>query len=463
MLSLAMLSYRGFWNARSDNRGAIAESIAAGLQDLPPLKGDWALVWGPGTYRYLGSVFDGSLMYVVRSTRHPARYAIVVRGTNPADLFDWILGDFLSHRQIPWHPVDVQDETEARVSLSTALGLKILLGMRAQVHTEAMSDILGHEDLLTAQREGMQPAVDEAGNSSRARRSAPVLGLASRMLRYQRLWTLAERIGSGVGEVIQMESVLRMRSLRRRMISTLDRSLENVVDVPDALLQPGLGELSADEAPGLNILEFLRLLADAHGDSLELFVTGHSKGGALAPTLALFLDDTQRCDEQEVRWVYRWNPRSRAAISCYAYAGPTPGNRAFAAHFNRQLGPCFYRYANKLDFVTLAWDGDALRTAGDLYAGVVEPLPALEVLLEEISNEIEGLDYCHPGQDYAPGGQQVEKHVVEFSGPLQEDNRSLFLQEIYQHMDAYLVLLGLDRLVSVEDFLGGRSFPGRKK
>ena len=102
MLSLALLSYRGFWNPGSGNRQAAgAGGHVDGLDQLEPLKGDWNLLWGPGSYRYLGSVFDSSMMYVVQHRKRAGRYAIVVRGTNPVALFDWMLGDFLPHRQVP--------------------------------------------------------------------------------------------------------------------------------------------------------------------------------------------------------------------------------------------------------------------------------------------------------------------------------------------------------------------------
>ena len=62
-----------------------------------------------------------------------------MRGTNPVDIFDWLFGDFLPHRQVPWHPVDNGAAAGARVSLSTALGLKILLNMRAENVPETLA------------------------------------------------------------------------------------------------------------------------------------------------------------------------------------------------------------------------------------------------------------------------------------------------------------------------------------
>ena len=63
------------------------------------------------------------------------------------------------------------------------------------------------------------------------------------------------------------------------MVSLLDASLDTVADdAPVAMLMPGPDELSQEQPPGIGLLELLGNLAAGHGDSLELFVTGHSKG-----------------------------------------------------------------------------------------------------------------------------------------------------------------------------------------
>ena len=469
MLSLSLLSYRGFWDTRVENRSAMADSIRGGLVEFRPLQGEWSLVWGPGTYRYLGSVFDSAMMYVVRHTDRPARYAIVVRGTNPVDIFDWLFGDFLPHRQVPWHPVDNGAAAGARVSLSTALGLKILLNMRAENVPEKLAQPgrfafladLGDRALATT-RDAANYAADAtdhlAPDSAAYER---IRRLSGKLLNYQRLWGIAEwltgRVGAAMGDMLRVESIARMISLRQRLIETLDSSLQKFVEVPVAMLSPGLEELAGKRRPGIGLLELLGNLAAIHGDELELYVTGHSKGGALAPALALFLDDTQRNDEIPVRRHYRWNPASRAAIHCFAFAGPTPGNTAFAEYFNRHLGRRFYRYGNQLDIVTHAWQSDRLRGLAGIFGESATPPPGLELVFGEMAEEVERLDYTHPGLDFpvtdAPGNR-VEKHVIEFTGPLQAGNNSYLLQALHQHVEAYIDLLGLGKLIDLGDLLG---------
>ena len=66
--------------------------------------------------------------------------------------------------------------------------------------------------------------------------------------------------------------------------------------------------------------QYLKSVADAATASWGVTVTGHSLGGALAPTLALYLKMVK----------HTWNTNSYAAVSCIPFAGPTPGNYAFA-------------------------------------------------------------------------------------------------------------------------------------
>lgn len=475
MLTLALLATRGFWNSKKKNHKRLAQSISQGLEDLQPLNGDWKLVWGPATYRHLGLAFDSSMMFVVQHTQQPSRVAIVVRGTNPVDVFDWLLGDFLPHRQVPWHPSDRDIAPGAKLSLSTALGLKILLNMRAR-NSPGQPARSGKFDYLLDRGATAAATVKQARSATAARTdellsaspAAPayekVRELVRKLLKYQKRWSLIGLVGlvarpvtSTVTEILKVEDVVRVLKLRKRLIKSLDKTLEPFAEAPVSMLMPGLDELSKKRKSGIGLLELLANLAETHGDALELFVTGHSKGGALAPALALFLSDTQRNDQIPVRRHYQWNPNFKARIYCYAFAGPTPGNTAFAKHFNEQLGKDFYRYSNKLDIVTLAWQSEQLRTISGVYGDSVKNLPGLDLVFSEMADEVEDLDYCHPGEDYplsdAPD-KRLEKHVIEFSGPLQENNTSYLLQELHQHIEAYINFMGLEKVLDLKSLIG---------
>ncbi len=473
MLSLALLSYRGFWNPGSDNRQGMVQAIAGGLEQLEPLQGDWDLVWGPGTYRYLGSVFDSSMMYVVQHTKQVGRYAIVVRGTNPVALFDWMMGDFLSHRQVPWHQCSSGVAPGASLSLSTALGLKILLNMRAGhgpneiVEAGKFSSLLdlGIRAITTAQGAGdvtLATAEGALNGSGAGAAYAGAARLIGSMRKYQKQWGLAEKVADTViatiGNLLPLDDLAARLSLRRQLITLLDASFDKVADdAPVAILMPGYDELVRDQPPGIGLLELLGNLAARHGGSLELCVTGHSKGGALAPALALFLSDTQNSDKIPVPGHYQWNPHGKADIHCYAFAGPTPGNTAFAEYFNAQLGRNFYRYANKLDLVTSAWQSEQLRNIADIFGDAISAPPGLDLLFSQMADEVADMDYCHPGQDYEEPGfinNRSEKHVVEFTGLLREKSSSYVMQAIHQHVGGYIDVLGLDRFFDLQELAG---------
>jgi hypothetical protein len=74
----------------------------------------------------------------------------------------------------------------------------------------------------------------------------------------------------------------------------------------------------------------------------DIFITGHSLGGALATVLAPWL--AYRLSESNVK----------SAVTPYTYAAPTAGNTAFAS-FYTGLFKSSYRYYNAIDIVPKAW------------------------------------------------------------------------------------------------------------
>ncbi len=445
MLSLSLLSYRGFWNPGRENHASMARAIVAGLEKLEPLAGDWRLVWGPGTYRYLGSVFDSSMMYVVQHTRERGRHAIVVRGTNPLALLDWLLGDFLHHRQVPWYQWNSGAETEAALSLSSALGLNILLDMR----DEQLAGSLG------AVRGGATPERDTAAVGIRDR-------LVRQLQRYQQHWSFAGQVAGGLmstlGNLRRLDHLEQRLTAREQLTQVLDESFDAVGgEEPGAILMQSGVERGEDVTGGAGLLDFLRTRADRFGDSLDVCVTGHSKGGALAPVLALFLSDTQSALTGLVPPHYRWNLGSPASISCYAFAGPTPGNSAFSRYFQQRLGRFFYRYANTLDPVTYAWQSEGIQKINALYGEASPPPEGLQRLLRQMGSEVAHLDYCQLGEDVREPGfirDQSERHVIEFTPSLGSEKRPFALQAAYQHIGGYLDVLGLDRFFTVPEVMG---------
>ena len=470
MLTLSLLSYRGFWKAGSNDRSKLAGGIESGLEEIAPLKGNWKLVWGPATYRYLGSIFDSSMMYVVQNRKNPSRFAIVVRGTNPIALSDWLFGDFLSHRQVPWHYGDTSFAPNAQVSLSTALGLKILLGMRSEVDPDQLCKAKKFDflfDLSSFRKSKTNGAAESTAiftckEPEKSRENDQfkrgLSRLTRKLPRYHEIWKVAARAENmtyTLGNFLPADEAVRIFPLRRRLIKLLDATLDAYPGTPVGVLMPDEKEQQDDPDEGIGLLELLGNLAEEHGDKLELFVTGHSKGGALAPVLSLFLSDTQT-NRIPVPDHYRWNPGSDAKIKCYAFAGPTPGNSDFASYFNKQLGRNFYRYSNELDMACHAWTSD-FRKVATIFGDKIEPIPGTEELLHEVANDMEALDYCHPGQDYRVWSKLrrvTGKHLFSFSGPLSDDMKSYTQQWAYQHVDAYIMALDLGDTVKTAELIG---------
>lgn len=116
--------------------------------------------------------------------------------------------------------------------------------------------------------------------------------------------------------------------------------------------------------------------------SATLNVVGHSLGGALASTLALYL-----------KRLYVKYPNNPLKINCYSYGGPTAGNRAFANYagyiFNSKGenpsmdSSIFHQIINKNDIVPKAWDFHSLESINNIYPGVKLP-----TLLDKLLNDL---------------------------------------------------------------------------
>lgn len=183
---------------------------------------------------------------------------------------------------------------------------------------------------------------------------------------------------------------------------------------------------------GLHLKDFLRGVV-AQGGGVSVTVAGHSLGGEMASTAALWLADTQgthalRSDE--------WDPEGKATVSAYCFAGPTAGNKHWAEYYDSRLGERTCRVWNSMDIVPHAWNTADLAELPDLYrSGGIKMGFGLKLLVEGIRLKLElsRNDYAQYNASQPPLEGKVN--------PAHDKN--YFSQALYQHVEAYLDLLGL--------------------
>ena len=427
MLCLAALSYRGYLDASPGHTNAVRLAIARGLQTLAPVRDAWDIVWGPACYRAPVTVFDDTLVYVVRCRLTPTRYVVVIRGTNPVSAFDWLFGDLWTGRVMPWAYAD----QAGSISLSAALGLTIIQNLRAAGPQTAAAAPAVSAAVATGL--GTAPAASHSlsrwlGGLERA----PVRALRERCV--TELQGLVEHGSAAPLETaeqrVQALAAFWQSGARQRLLDLVDEAarLTGRLDLAVFALVEDEMRLQVSLGAGVDLRTFLASAVKQAGDSLDIIVTGHSKGGGLASTVALWLADTQGTNVAETE---QWDPDGRATIRCFSYAGPTAGDEAFAGHSNSVIGARCRRIANALDVVPQAWAVSDLRKIPSLYAPSIPPIPGMAELIEIIASTVGPLRYT-----------QIATGEV-FAGKVNPGLPLFLAQVVYQHLEAYLQALGL--------------------
>jgi hypothetical protein len=136
----------------------------------------------------------------------------------------------------------------------------------------------------------------------------------------------------------------------------------------------GSGNISKGTYTGLNILLNMKnaeeqslvtalknfLDSNTFPENLQVAVAGHSLGGALSPTLALYLVD-KRSD---------WDSSRKVSVGAFPTAGPTPGDEGFASYYEKQIAANNIYYLsqhNALDIVPHAWEKGDLEKIPTIY------------------------------------------------------------------------------------------------
>ncbi|MEM7413775.1 MAG: hypothetical protein AAF430_26335 [Myxococcota bacterium] len=453
--TLAMLSYLGTQNASPDaiNDVLLRVALDEALEKFAPVRGRWEMAWGPVTYTAPFTLFADSGAFIVRDRWKPSRLCVVVRGTNPYSAFDWVYGDIWVDRVVPWRFGNRTRVPGAALSLSSALGLSILENMRwfefPDLGLEAFRDFIRQRLLAPAEWTAKQllgPLQAELsgwidrGRGALAREQTALLSERDALAH-----DLEQRLAA-FARIRNAPSTLR---LRKHLDHSLRRALGGA-EIDLLHLMEGVQRFHSFLHPGQSIQGFLeqevRRSRETGDGSLDVYVTGHSKGGALAPVVAQWLSDTRRT------WRSGWNRELDARIHCYAFAGPTPGNRAFAQLSDRTLEDRGHRISNRHDVVPHSWAVPSrhfephldLLQVPDLYRSTDHVSPRahklLSGLIDGIADDVGPLAYAHVGGD-----------VRLFEGKLDEDSRDFFTHLLNQHTKAYIRELGLERYLNLSD------------
>jgi hypothetical protein len=157
----------------------------------------------------------------------------------------------------------------------------------------------------------------------------------------------------------------------------------------------------------------------------KLITGGHSLGGALSPLVACWLRDTQR----------DWDPQLSLGpenLACRRFAGPTPGNRSFAIHYESTIGDTV-SVVNPLDVVPRLWDEASMQTLADIYC------PSIKAGLR-MTSIIDGFKVAVAGKGYTQMGEIVKLENVKINESIilgQSDCEDFTNQMGYQHLFGY--------------------------
>lgn len=329
MLTLAFIADIGATVEASDcdAEHELYEPIKQLLQSYPTVKGDWELVWGPCIFKFpLLAKYGDNTFFVVRNTQQASRYVIVLSGTNPFEITDWVFEDFLVADVAPWKYGNPPHG--ANISLSAALSLSILQGVK------------------------------------------PCAGI------------------------------------------------------------PGEGQ---------QLIAFLKAASSGGGVS-SVTVTGHSLGGEMASTVALWLADTQG---------ELWDSGESATVHAYTYAAPTAGNALWASYFDARLGANTQRIWNPLDVVPYEWNIADLAKVAYLYLPDIMPPFWVSPFLAELMWALEDKDYEQINVAQPP----LEGGAVNLNYP------DFVSQMLYQHVQGYIDLLQLPEMTELIATLSANAHP----
>ena len=169
---------------------------------------------------------------------------------------------------------------------------------------------------------------------------------------------------------------------------------------------------------GNTVLDWLTLMIGQNPQhKIKLNVCGHSLGGLMSTTFALWLHDELAYQKL----------LDRVDLRVYAFAGPTAGNGTYAAYLADSLGDRYTCYVNDYDIAPCVWSEAGMERLPGIYGDAIPMNDFEEKLYELLCLQVKNMDYAPPGNasgiPSAPNGKLGDGYI---------------LQAIYQHVFPYL-------------------------
>jgi hypothetical protein len=339
LLILVAISYRGseFNLSNAHNQKIVFDEMTRCLETFPIVAGRWKIAWGPIGYSPAPLQLDDSAVYVVHRTDDQNDLVIVIRGTNFFSFADWLSN--LPIEPVPWQSAAGGPTTA--ITRSTANGLTIL------------------QSLTSAS----PPLPDVSQTEQQAADTALVAGKAR--LAYQGLREILTGVtGTDLAIFINQIDQTVHNLLRTALIGELIPAQARIAPMADQ---------SVATSNATSLLKFLKRYLEVSQEPTKIWVVGHSKGGALAPALALWLAESREQGEG-------WDPNGLATLRLATFAAPTAGDRGFAQRIQAAMTST-YRLANPNDIVPYVWNAAELKKIPELYGGkLLAVRPIVEIL-----------------------------------------------------------------------------------
>lgn len=206
----------------------------------------------------------------------------------------------------------------------------------------------------------------------------------------------------------------------------ISRATSVAFDIHSKLIYP-------NDETGESLYDFLKTLILTNSP-VKINFTGHSLGGVLSSTFALWFDDMLNSPELNAF-------KAMTSISVYSFAGPSAGDIVFADYSDINLitpedkiiqgGKYCTRYKNTLDLVPNVWNSQDLKGLYNIYDPKIPISEAFKLILDSILNKTEALGYTQPKNCKA-----VTSDIIN----LPDINESLryILEAAYQHTFPYV-------------------------